>query len=711
MNITEALNVALPDLPARSLRRMHPRLHPRIVTREHLEDGQPVIYAIVSGANQLYRFTPSQWELVQLFDGERSYEDVSRIFKERTGVYYSPSDIQEYVSELDEIWYSSPLSNVTATQKEAEGRHRRTKQWDDITTITVGHWDPDTYLTWLNEKTQFIYTRWFTFLTLAFFALMGAIFVARWGEIGADTWKYYDFTEKGFSDIAEFWLLFCFLGFFHESAHGLTCKHFGGAVHKMGFLLYYLEPCFFVDVTEVYVYAGKWPRIATSIAGIWVELIFCAFATVLWAGTPAGTPVHDFAYKIILITGVGVAIINLNPLIKLDGYYVLCELVGIIGLKEDSTLYVASWVKKNIFRLPVEVEFVPRQRRWVFAIYALLSGVYSYTLLYVGVRFSYNVFRKFSPEWAFLPALMIGGLIFRSRIRMLVRFMKTLYLDKKERVRGWLTRPSGVVAGALALLLLFAPIWPETRAGRFTLEAAQKASIHATVPGEITAVIPQEAEFVTAGSALVRMRNLDLESKAALAAAELQSAALRANQARLHYTDYARAERERDAWQQQSSELALQVAALQPTSPIAGVVVTPRLRDLVGAYVQTGDPLVDVADVTVLRARIYVPEFDMRGVQIGDRVSLKLDSSFGGRSSEVAAIAPAASAMEPGLAPAETYQGMSGGGFYAVTALVPNPDGVLKPGMSGSAKILTARRSLAGLAGKSVRDFVERTVW
>jgi len=80
----------------------------------------------------------------------------------------------------------------------------------------------------------------------------------------------------------------------------------------MGFLLYYLEPCFFVDVTEVYVYAGKWARIATSIAGIWVELIFCAAATIIWWGTPVGTPVHDFAYKIILITGVGVVIINLN---------------------------------------------------------------------------------------------------------------------------------------------------------------------------------------------------------------------------------------------------------------------------------------------------------------------------------------------------------------------------------------------------------------
>ena len=713
MNLTEALNVALPDLPARSLRRGHPRLHPHIVARQHMEDGQPITYAIVSGANQLYRFTPGQWELVQLFNGERSYQEVAELFKTRTGIYHSPGDIQEYVSDLQEIWYTSPQEpNVTAAQKGAEQRHRRAaNKWGDITTITVGHWDPDTYLTRLHEKAKFVYKRWFTLLTLAFFALMAFIFVARWDEIGSDTWKYYNFTEKGLADIAEFWLLFCFLGFFHESAHGLTCKHFGGAVHKMGFLLYYLEPCFFVDVTEVYIYAGKWARIATSIAGIWVELIFCAAATIIWWGTPVGTPVHDFAYKIILITGVGVVIINLNPLIKLDGYYILCELVGIIGLKEDSTAFVSSWVKKNIIRLPVEVEFVPRRRRWGFAIYALISGIYSYTLLYVVVGFSYNVFRKYSPEWAFVPSVLLALLIFKSRIRALLRFMKTVYLDKKEHVRLGLTSPRMAIAGALAALVLFVPVWHETRAGRFNLEPLERATIRASVAGEVIAVLPEEAQFVSAGSPLIRLRNLELEGRAARVASDLQLASVRATQARLRYVDYSKAERERDSLQQQSSELALQLAALQPKSPISGVVVTPRVRDLTGAYVQAGALLVEVADVRRLRARIYVPEFDLREVLSGEGVSLKMDSLFQERSSQVEAMAPVASGIEPGLASSEGYKGMTGVDFYAVTTLVPNEDGLLKPGMSGTAKILIARRSLAGFAWKTVRDFVDRKIW
>ncbi|MGA8212965.1 MAG: HlyD family efflux transporter periplasmic adaptor subunit [Candidatus Sulfotelmatobacter sp.] len=713
MNLTEALHVALPDLPPRSSRKRRPRLHPRVVARQQMEDGEPVIYAIVSGANQLYRFTPQQWEMLQLFNGERSYEDVSNAHKERTGVHFSPESIQEYVSELEEIWYTSPQEpNVMAAQKGAEERHKRAaKKWEDITTITVGHWDPDTYLTRLHEKAKFVYTGWFTLLTLFFFAIMASIFIDRWSEIGTDTLKYYNFTQKGLGDIVEFWLLFCFLGFFHESAHGLTCKHFGGAVHKMGFLLYYLEPCFFVDVTEVYIYAGKWARVATSIAGIWVELIFCSAASIIWWGTPAGTPVHEFTYKIILVTGVGVAVINLNPLIKLDGYYILCELVGIIGLKEDSTAFVSTWIKRHVFRLPVEVEFVPRRRRWLFAVYAILSGIYSYTLLYVVVSFCYNVFRKSSPEWAFVPAGLLALLIFKSRIRGLVRFMKTLYLDKKERARRWLVTPRAAFVGALAILLLFTPIWPETRTGRFNLEPIRKAAVHASVAGEVASVFPAEGQFVAAGAPLVRLRNLGLEGRAAQVASELQGASLRAAQARLHYADYSRAERERESLGHQSAELASQLSALQPLSPISGIVITPRLADLAGSSVEAGALLLEVADVSVLRARIYLPEFDLREVRAGDEVSLKMDSSFERLHSHVVEVAPLASGIEPGLAPVEGYKGLTGMDFYGVTALVPNPDGQLRAGLSGTAKILVAHRTLAGLAGKQVRDFVDRKIW
>src|SRR6202012_2629091 len=117
--------------------------------------------------------------------------------------------------------------------------------------------------------------------------------------------------------------------------------------------------------------------------------------------------------------------------------YMMCEILGFSDLKEESTAYVSGWVKKHIWDLPVKVPYVPRRRRLGYVVYALLSGIYSYTVLYVVARFVGNVFRNFNPEWSFVPELATAILIFRSRIRALVKFMKFVYLDKKQRILNW----------------------------------------------------------------------------------------------------------------------------------------------------------------------------------------------------------------------------------------------------------------------------------
>ena len=112
-------------------------------------------------------------------------------------------------------------------EKLADQRQRRkNKKKIDLSFMTFSAWDPDDYLTHLHEALCFIYTTWFAFLTFGMFAIMVLIFVSGWSEIWRDTMQYYTFTNKGAADLAEFWLLFCGLGFFHESAHGLDLQAF-----------------------------------------------------------------------------------------------------------------------------------------------------------------------------------------------------------------------------------------------------------------------------------------------------------------------------------------------------------------------------------------------------------------------------------------------------------------------------------------------------
>lgn len=714
MNLSEVLNVALPDLPARRTK-SYPRVHPKLIMREHVEGGVLTLVAAISGGTYLYRFNPEQWAVVQLFNGERSYRQVAETYQEQSNTAFDESQVREFADSLEELdfWYKTPLEkNLTASEKLAETRQKQVKKKSvDLSSIVVAAWDPDAHITRLHKLVKFVYSPWFIFLTLVLFILMTLIFMSGWSEIWRDTVEYYTFTDKGVMDLVEFWLLFCGLGFFHESAHALTCKHFGGEVHRTGFMLVYLSPAFFADITEVYVYGGKWQRIAAIFAGIWTELMFCSVASIVWWGTPAGSPVHDFAYKVMLITGVAVVLMNLNPLIKLDGYYLFGELIGIPTIKESSTEYLSSWIKHNLFRLPVEVSYLRRQRRWLFVSYAIISGAYSYLVLFAVVRLTYNIFNHFNPQWAFLPAAALAFLIFRARLRSSWRFMRDFYLDKRQRFRAQLNSPQGLALGAIILLVLFAPAWRETVSGRFVLEPQQRAVIRAAEPGEIIAVMADEGMQVAAAAPLLTLRNFKLESRAGNARADLNSAEADARQSQLSYRGFGRAKTERTYQRERFHDISEQMGALEVRSPISGLVVTPSLKDLTGSMVDSGAELAEVDDISTLQARIFIPEFEVSKVSPNAEVSLKLESRFQPVRGRVSSLAPASSFIDQGLVNEEKYKGIAPPAYYVATVPLSNGDGRMMPGMSGDAKIAVRRRSIAGFIFQDVREFASRKIW
>lgn len=716
MNLTEALNVALPDIPTRVARERPPRKHPKLIFRQHGEGEKAVIRANITGQGDIYQFSPVEWALIQLFDGTRSWEEIAQEFSAHQGVEYTVDEVREFASNLEGFWYKTPAEeNIGLTQKLREHRQRHQKKKaksGDVSYMHFSAWNPDAYFDRIQPYLEFAYTWWFTTLTVAAFALMGYIFVQRWDEIGRDTLQFYNFAEKGLYDIAEFWVLTCVVLFIHESAHGLSCKHYGGRVHNMGFHLIYLTPAFFTDVTEAWVYATRPQRLVTIISGAWSEMIICAIATPIWWGTPQGSAAHEVAYKLILITGLGVIFINWNPLIKLDGYYLLTELIGIPTLKEDSTAYVSAVVKKHIWRLPVEVPYVPRRRRLGYAVYALLSGAYSYSLLYIVARFAGNIFRNVSPEWAFVPALGVGYLIFRSRIHTLVAFMKSVYLDKKERLAGWLTPTRKLVLAAAGVVVLFLPLWHESVHGEYVLEPLAQVPVRASVPGRVAAVYVSEGQHLPAGTPLASLRNLALESAAARTRADLEREEGRLREAQIQFApDYATAKSRWQELREQAAILGEQAAALRLASPIAGTVMTPRPADLQGSYLEGGAELLEVADLSRLRARIYLPEFELRKATIGAEASLLNDGWFRPVRGRVQAIAPAASEIEAGLISQTKYKGIRPPRFYAVDVVVENADGGLKAGATGTAKIFGQRRSLAALAWEPVAEFLAGRIW
>jgi putative peptide zinc metalloprotease protein len=716
MNILEALDAALPEMPAKLARRGFPKLDPQVISKEHLEHGVPTVLAKMPGSDSFVRLTPEQWTLLDLFDGERSYAEISALVQEKTGVGFTEDDVKEFAAFLrdqTDLLYQTPLEkNITLKQKLGAHRHKRKRfAFADVTDITLHRWPrADDYLTRLKPHVQFVYTTWFTLLTLACFCVMVWMWAGKFDEIWYDSFRFYNFTDKTLWDLVEFWFLFGAMAFCHESAHGMTCKHFGASVEKMEFLLMYFAPTFVCDVTQIWILGERRARIYTIIAGIWADLIICFFATTVWWMTAPGMAIHDFAYKVIMVSGIGVTLLNLNPLIKLDGYYMLSEVIGEADLKERSTLYVSEWVRRTIFRLPVEIEYVPRRRRVLYIVYALLSGIYGYLLIATVVLFLYHVLRSYTPEYAWIAGLLLAYLILKSRIRKLVRFMKDVYLDKKDRVRAWFTPLRTVAVSVIGLLVLFAPVWPDFAEGRFVLEPDEHAVVRAEVSGVVEQVLVAEGGSVATGAPLVRLRNRQLESKTAEANANLQQASARANLAQLQYAGYGKAAREQQEAMQRREALAHEASFLVLSSPIPGIMVTPRLENLQGSYVEAGTAVAEVANPAKMIARVYIPEFVVRDVKVGTRVRLQGRSAPIPISAYLESIAPVSAENDPALNERAQLNGIVPPPFYVGSVHLAN-DGSLRAGMSGNAKLFVRRRSLAEMTGRFVRDLMQRRFW
>ena len=716
MNIVQALDAALPELPERIAQRALPKLDPRLIAKEHVEQGKRVVLAKLPGSENYLTLSPEQWELLQLFDGRRSYKDIADRFQETSGESFTEDEVREFCAFLREnadVFYKTPLEkNLALGHRDRKGRRKRARfKLADVADIQLHQWpNADDYLTRIHPYLKWIYTRWCTLLTLGLFTVMALMWVSKFGEIWRDSFQFYNFTSKTARDLVEFWFLFGAMACIHETAHGLTCKRFGANVERMGFMLLYFAPTFYCDVTQIWIHGGKFERLCTVIAGIWSDFIVCAFATFAWWSTATGMLIHDYAYKVMMVTGIGVTIANLNPLIKLDGYYMFAELTGEGDLKERSTLYLSGWLRKHIFRMPAELDYVRRARRPFYIIYAILSGLYGYALITFFVLFTHNVFRKYTAEWAFAPAAIIAFLALRSRLRTCGRFLRMLYLDKKERLRAWFAPSRLAFFTAAAAILLFVPVWPDFVVGKCTLEPRRRTIVRAQVPGEVVAVFAQEGQRLAAGAPILQLRNLDVESRAARARADLQVASAKLIQGELRYVGYGPALHEQERLVALNRTIDEQLRLLDVSAPISGTVLTPRLQNLENSYIPAGGLIAEVADLSSMIARVYVPEFDVRDLKLGTSVRILLAESFVPIEGKLTEISSDNQVIESDLLLKDQLSGVRPPGFYAAIVKVENP-GFLRPQMTGEAKIFVARRSLAGIVSRFARDSVQRRFW
>jgi multidrug resistance efflux pump len=208
------------------------------------------------------------------------------------------------------------------------------------------------------------------------------------------------------------------------------------------------------------------------------------------------------------------------------------------------------------------------------------------------------------------------------------------------------------------------------------------------------------------------MRNVSLQSKVARAEADYTAAAGKANLSVLNFAGVGPALVERELMSRQWQEALSESEQLKLVSPIAGVVVTPRVRDHLETFVVEGEQLVEVARIDQMKARIYVPEYEIHRFTPGARTRLQVEGIPRTWDGDAATVSTASSDIDPAFATATTaYRGLNPPQYYVVELFLANPGGQLKPGMVGNARLYGVRRSLLGLAWRGMSEFVGRKIW
>ena len=179
----------------------------------------------------------------------------------------------------------------------------------------------------------------------------------------------------------------------------------------------------------------------------------------------------------------------------------------------------------------------------------------------------------------------------------------------------------------------------------------------------------------------MQLRNVPLDSKLARSRSEFGNSGSHSGFLSLRHADYGSAAKERRSLAPGDREFTSEVTNLEVKTPIAGEVTTPRVSDKLGSYVAEGTELAEVADLSRLKARIYISEFEMYKFGTDSAARLQVDGLWGKRDARTVAIEPISSDIAPALMDQSKFKGQSPPRFYVFELLVENLTGSMRPGM------------------------------
>lgn len=497
---------------------------PDLLIRPLGDDGRYVVKNPRTG--EYFQIGPKEAFILEQLDGSTTADEASRVYQERFGEPLSKDDLAQFLSlaatqglvEMPAERVNSlaaPSLSPAARSAPVSAAVRQPAQPTASAPQSLLFWrkrmfDPDRAFTLLERPLRFLWTP--TFLVLSATGILAAA-IGAWAYGGA--WLNQFPQAMRWETIALAWIVILFTAICHECAHGLTCKHFGGEVREVGFLLVLLMPGLYCNVSDAWLFREKSKRLWVTFAGAYCDLVLWAVAVGVWRLTLEETFVNYLAWVVVSVTGIR-ALLNLLPLLKLDGYYLLSDALEIPNLRDRSLGQLAAYVRSLLWGAPW-----PRRepRGGVLLAFGIGTWVFSVAFLCFMVAGLSGLAREYLGSTGVVASMLLGGWLMLGLVQgFSAGEVATMLRSRRWRLLAWLAAIAGIVA-ALSVITI-----EDRYGGPFTLRPIARAEVRAPVAGFVTAVSSDQGDAVSPGKTLIRLEVPDLATRLTQKRAEIREA-------------------------------------------------------------------------------------------------------------------------------------------------------------------------------------------
>lgn len=459
---------------------------------------------------EIFEFGEEEYFLCQQLDGQTLLNAVQLAFQNRFGIPLALEQLEAFVRQLKTLGFLFSETEASDIFWDSNGQPRTRRLCD-----------PDRLLSLLAASLSWCFSPFFLVGSCLVLAL--AVGIAL--KFGSDfIYEMKMVREPGL------FLLVPVLGIFvinvlGQIANGVACKHYGGHVHEFGvWFLYRIIPRFYCDVRDTLWVKRKSERMRILSTGMICQLSLWGVSIIGWKNTAPWTNAHTF-WLLFTLASFFYLLLNLNPLVQRDGYYLLSTWLEIPDLWNRARALTRSW----ILRRPLPEPLAPRQIRG-FKWYGVLAYAFEVVIwsLILGLA-GYFLTRSMKGIGALL-FLVLLFLRFEDALKRQCRRILPLswILANQSGAPKTVRRLVEIVLLVGIALIMLVP-YPFTVGGEFRLLPVHQLGIRAQVSGEIKSVLVEEGQWVKKGQPVALLLGREEQKKVEELKAALDEANARLN--------------------------------------------------------------------------------------------------------------------------------------------------------------------------------------